>query len=291
MDGIRLTHPDREPWPGITKQDLATYWQTVAEIALPSIADRPLALVRCPDGVHGEHFFRKHALRGTAKQLREGEQDGAAFLALVGLDGLIAATQKSTIELRGWGAHLPDAGRADRLVFDLDSGDGVEWPQIIRATLDVRDRLEREGFVSYCCTSGGKGLHVVAPLKPDAGWDQVRAWCRCFAERMEPEQPSLYVASVPKARRQGRILVDWLRNGPGSTAVCSFSPRARPGARVAAPLHSRKVGQKLDVRAWTLKTVPGRPARLRADPWSRLAEADQRLPVETDVKPARKRNR
>ncbi len=287
IGGVRLTHPERELWPGITKQDLATYWQTVAQTALPGIADRPLALVRCPDGIDGEHFFQKHALRGMAEQLREGDQDGAPYLALRGQDGLIAATQMSAIELHGWGSHLPDAGRADRLVFDLDPGEGVEWPQIIRATLDVRDRLEREGFVSYCRTSGGKGLHVVAPLRPDAGWDQVRAWCRRFAERMEAEQPSLYVASVPKAKRTGRILVDWLRNGLGSTAVCSFSPRARPGAGVATPLHWREVGPKLDVTAWTLKTVPGRLAKLRADPWAGFAEADQRLPAE--AAPARKR--
>ncbi len=287
IDGVRLTHPERELWPGITKQDLATYWRTVGEAALPGIADRPLALVRCPDGIDSEHFFQKHALRGMAQQLREGEQDGAPFLALAGQDGLIAATQMSAIELHGWGSHLPDAGRADRLVFDLDPGEGVDWPQIIRATLDVRDRLEREGFASFCRTSGGKGLHVVAPLRPDAGWDQVRAWCRRFAERMEADQPSLYVASVPKAKRTGRILVDWLRNGLGSTAVCSFSPRARPGAGVATPLHWREVGPKLDVAAWTLKTVPGRLAKLRADPWAGFAEADQRLPAE--AAPARKR--
>ena len=278
FDGVRLTHPERELWPGITKQDLATYWHTVAETALPGIAERPLALVRCPDGIDGEHFFQKHALRGMAAQIREGAQDGAPYLALASRDGLIAATQMSAIELHGWGSHLPDAGRADRLVFDLDPGEGVKWPQIIRATLDVRDRLERVGLASWCRTSGGKGLHVVVPLKPTAGWTKVRAWCRSFAEQMEAEQPSHYVASVPKAKRTGRILIDWLRNGLGSTAVCSFSPRARPGAGVATPLHWREVGPKLDVAAWTLKTVPGRLAKLRADPWENFNNVDQELP-------------
>ena len=223
-----LTHPEKELWPGITKQDLADYWQAVASAALPGIAGRPLALVRCPDGIGGQHFFQKHAMKGMNPALREGDCDGAPYLVFDDAAGLQACAQMAAIELHSWGAAAADAAHADRLVFDLDPGDGVSWETIVGAALELRDRLAAEGLGAFCRTSGGKGLHVVAPLVPGPDWDIVRAWCRGFAEDMEREFPDRYVASVPKARRTGRILVDWLRNGLGSTAVASFSPRVRP---------------------------------------------------------------
>ena len=285
----KLTHPDKRLWPGVTKQDLADYWAKVAEAALPGIAGRPLALVRCPDGVEGPHFFQKHAMKGMNPALREGAQDGAPYLVFDDAAGLQACAQMAAIELHTWGASADDAAHADRLVFDLDPGDGVEWPAIVAAALDVRDRLAREGLTGFCRTSGGKGLHVVAPLVPGADWETVRAWCRAFAETMEREAPELYVASVPKARRTGKILVDWLRNGLGSTAVASFSPRARPGAGVATPLAWREVTAKLDPAAFTLASVPGRLARQKRDPWDGFAGAAQPLPAAKDKPKPRRR--
>jgi len=280
---VRLTHPERELWPAdgarkaVTKQDLAAYWQSVAETALPGIADRPLAFVRCPDGIDGQHFFQKHANRGMPTCVVEGEHDAAPYLALHGLDGLIATAQMSAVELHSWGSHVADAGRPDRLVFDLDPGEGVGWAQIVAATHDVKARLEREGFESWCRTSGGKGLHVVVPLAPQADWDFARPWCRAFAQTMERERPDLYVASVPKARRRGKILLDWLRNGLGSTAIASFSPRARPHATVAVPLAWCEVTEKLDPQSFTVHSVPARLLKLKADPWDGFDRVKQKL--------------
>ena len=278
LEGVALTHPDRELWPGITKRDLADYWLAVSAHALPGIAHRPLALVRCPDGIAGKHFFQKHARDGFPSQIRSGEAGGAPFLALDDAAGLIAAAQFGAIELHTWGAAEADPLHADRLVLDLDPGEDVTFAEVVAAAKDVRDRLKRHGLTGFCRTTGGKGLHVVAPLTPAAEWPEVRDWCHAFAQRMEAEQPERYVASVPKQRRHGRILVDWLRNGLGSTAVASFSPRARLGAGVATPLAWREVTASLDPAAFTLRSVPARLKRQRNDPWAGFAAAARVLP-------------
>jgi bifunctional non-homologous end joining protein LigD len=282
--GVRLTHPERELWPAgdsqaaITKQDLATYWQTIAQAALPGIAARPLAFVRCPDGIDGEHFFQKHAHRGMPASLHEGSFDDAPYLALDDASGLIATAQIAALELHSWGSTLENPGQPDRLVFDLDPGEGVAWPQIIAAAHDIKAKLEAEGLPSFCRSSGGRGLHLVVPLTPSADWNTARAWCRQFAETLERAAPNLYVASVPKARRRGKILIDWLRNGLGSTAIASFSPRARPHATIATPLAWREVTEKLDPQSFTLRTIPARLAKLKTDPWADFAKAAQPLP-------------
>jgi bifunctional non-homologous end joining protein LigD len=280
---IDLTHPERVLWPAddgppITKQDLAEYWRLVADTALPGIAGRPLALVRCPDGIEGEHFFQKHATKGMSSALREGSFDGAPYLALDSEAGLIACAQMAALELHGWGSTLKNPGRPDQLVFDLDPGDDVGFAQIVKAAHDIRGKLQDEGLETFCRTSGGKGLHLVAPLRPQAGWNEARAWCRAFAERCEQAAPALYVASVPKARRRGRILIDWLRNGLGSTAVVTYSPRARPRGTVATPLGWSEVTPRLDPQKFTLRTVPARLARQKQDPWDGFATTDQTLP-------------
>ena len=281
--GVRLTHPERELWPAgegqaaVTKQDLADYWQATGAAATDAIARRPLAFVRCPDGIDGEHFFQKHANRGMPAALHEGAFDEAPYLALDGTEGLVATAQISAVELHSWGSALDDAGRPDRLVFDLDPGDGVGWAQIVTAAHDVKAKLEQEGYASWCRTSGGKGLHVVVPLVPGCDWTFARAWCRGFAEKLEKQSPDLYVATVPKIRRRGRILIDWLRNGLGSTAIASFSPRARPHATVAVPVTWREVTDKLDPQAFTIRTVPARLAKLKTDPWDGFTRVSQTL--------------
>ena len=276
---VELSHADRELWPGITKRHLAEYWQAVAPHALPELARRPLSILRCPDGIAGETFFQKNGHGYLPHQIREGHAGGQPFLAIDDLDGLIAMAQMSAIELHAWGATEQDALHPDQLVFDLDPGEGVAFPAVVQAALEVRQRLQALGLESFCRTTGGKGLHVVAPLRPDAGWDAVKPFCRAFAETMEAEAPDRFVAHLKIADRSGKILVDWLRNGLGSTAVSSFCPRARPGAGVATPLAWREVTPKLDPAAFTLLTVPKRLARLMADPWAGLRTTDQVLPT------------
>jgi bifunctional non-homologous end joining protein LigD len=278
FEGVRLTHPDKELWPGISKRDLAAYWRCVAAHALPGIARRPLAFVRCPDGIAGQHFFQKHVATGTAEQVHGGESGGAPWLAIDDAGGLYGATQMSAIELHTWGSSLDDPLHPDRLVFDLDPGEGVSMRTIVAAAHEVKDRLAEHGLACWCRTSGGKGLHVVAPLTPQADWDAARGWCRAFAEAMEREAPDHYVAAVAKKKREGRILIDWLRNGLGSTAIASFSPRARPGAGVATPLAWTEVSARLDPTRFTLATVPDRLRGQKTDPWAEFAHARQVLP-------------
>ena len=154
-------------------------------------------------------------------------------------------------------------------MFDLDPGEGVEWAEVVRSAHAVRDRLGQLGLASFCRTTGGKGLHVVVPLTPSPAWDweRVKNFCRAFAELIVAEEPDRYVAHVKIADRHGRILIDWLRNAIGNTAIRSFCPRARPGAMVATPLAWDEVNAKLDPARFTLRTVPERLARLQQDPW------------------------
>jgi bifunctional non-homologous end joining protein LigD len=279
IEGVTLTHPDRALWPGITKRDLAEYWQQVADHALPGLAHRPLAIVRCPEGIDGEHFFQKHGHGTMPPGIREGTADKAPFLAIDGLRGLVAMAQMSAIELHVWGANEADPLHPDQLVFDLDPGEGVSVATIAAAALDVREKLEALGLASFCRTSGGKGLHVVVPLRPEEPWDPVRAFCKNFAETLSEQNPGDYLAHVKIADRRGRILIDWLRNGLGSTAVASFCPRARSGAGVATPLAWAEVTPKLDPAAFTLRTVPDRLAKLRVDPWADFEKSRQSLPT------------
>jgi bifunctional non-homologous end joining protein LigD len=211
-------------------------------------------------------------------QIREGSVSGQPYLAIDDADGLVAMAQMSAIELHPWGAPEGDPLHPDRLVFDLDPGEGVAFGEVVRAALDVRTRLERLGLASFCRTSGGKGLHVVVPLTPAADWAQAKAFCHAFAETMAQDAPDRYLAHVKIADRRGKVLVDWLRNGLGATAVASFSPRARPGAGVATPLTWREVTAKLDPAAFTLRTVPGRLAKAKSDPWEGFGDARQSLP-------------
>jgi bifunctional non-homologous end joining protein LigD len=200
--------------------------------------------------------------------------------------------QMSAIELHAWGSLESDPTLPDRVVFDLNPGEGVEWADVVKAAHDVRGRLEKLGLVSFCRTTGGKGLHVVAPLRPEAAWDVVKPFCRSFAELMAKEEPARFLAHLKIADRKGRILVDWLRNGFGATAVASFSPRARPGATVAVPVSWKEVTVKLDPKVFTVITIPKRLAKLKVDPWAGFTEVNQTQPKQLSYArpvPARRR--
>ena len=279
VEDVELTHPDRQLWPGISKRDLATYWLSVAPLALPDLVKRPLSIVRCPDGVEGkQRFFQKSGHGHLPSEIREGKGGGQPYLAIDNVQGLIALTQISAIELHPWGAPESDPLKPDRIVFDLDPGEGVPFGQVIAAALEVKERLDKLKLVSFCRTTGGKGLHVVVPLRAAVSWEAVKPFCRAFAETMAQDAPDRFLAHLKIADRSGRILVDWLRNGLGATAVSSYCPRARPGAGVATPLAWSEVTKGLDPAAFTVLTVPERMKKQKRHPWPKLEGIGQLLP-------------
>jgi len=263
LGAVTLTHPDRELWPGITKRDLAAYWRSVADYALPGLARRPLAVVRCPDGIAGEHFFQKHGHGHMPPPIRAAEAAGAPYLAIDDIDGLYACAQIAAIELHAWGAAEADPLRPDQIVMDLDPGEGVPFEAVVRAAHDMRARLESLGLEGFPRTTGGKGLHVVAPILPELPWDEVKAFTQWVAQSLAQAEPDAYTVKLPKAARGRRILIDYLRNGRGATAVAAYSTRARPGAAVAVPLRWEELSPRI------------RPDRFRVpDMRRRLAEPD-----------------
>jgi bifunctional non-homologous end joining protein LigD len=210
--------------------------------------------------------------------IHEGSAAKSPYLAIGDVEGLIAMAQMSAIELHPWGASEADPLHPDWLVFDLDPGEGVPWAQVVKAAHEVRDWLRRLKLESFCRTTGGKGLHVVVPLEPKADWDQAKNFCRAFAETITQAFPDRYLAHLKIADRRGKIAVDWLRNGLGATAIASYCPRARPDAPVATPLAWDEVSTRLKPSRFTVRTIPDRVAKLRADPWQGFVALKQHLP-------------
>ena len=281
---FRLTHPDRVlyPEPKITKRDLAAYYAAVADWILPQIAGRPLSLVRCPTGIGHECFFQKHAGLGLSpaiRQIRIRETGGKSiYLAVSSLAGLLALAQMNVLELHPWGARAADIEHPDRVIFDLDPGPGAPWSAVAAAARDCRKRLAALGLESFLRTTGGKGLHVVVPIGRRYGWDEVRDFAKRIARTMAADAPQRYVAKAGKSARHGRVFIDYMRNGRGTTAVASYSPRARAGATVATPLAWSELSAGLDPKRFTIKTIPGRLARLGKNPWQGMTALRQGLP-------------
>jgi bifunctional non-homologous end joining protein LigD len=281
---FRLTHPDRVLYPDakLTKRDLAEYFAKVADRMLPGIAGRPLSLVRCPAGISRECFFQKHAGLGLSPAIREvriRETGGkSVYLAVSSRAGLLALAQMNVLELHPWGARAADIEHPDRVIFDLDPGPGTPWNAVVAAARDCRKRLEALGLESFVRTTGGKGLHVVLPIARRHGWDELRDFAQRFARAMAADEPRRYVAKAGKSARRGKVFIDYLRNGRGTTAIASYSPRARAGATVATPLAWSELSPALDPRRFTIKTIPGRLARLGKDPWHAMAGLRQGLP-------------
>ena len=279
---ITLTHEDRVLYPeqGITKRDLARYYEAVADRALPHLTRRPLALVRCPRG-HGKHcFFQKHLTEAVpALHPVDIEENGVrrAYLYIDGLDGLLTLVQLGVLEIHPWGSRVETLEQPDVMTFDLDPHEAVPWQRMIEAARELRARLKEIGLRSFLKTTGGKGLHVVVPLRPSAGWDRVKAFSKSVVELMVREQPRLYTANMAKAKRPDKIFLDYLRNGRGATAVGAYSTRARPGAPVAAPLAWEELDLKLRPDRYTVRNMPARLRALRQDPWAGYFDVEQRI--------------
>ena len=277
---VKLTHPDRIYWPdaGVTKEGLADYYAQVWPHMAPFVVNRALALVRCPDGVSGQSFFQKHAWKGLNPSIvlvTDPKDPAEPLICIRDLDGLTGLVQAATLEIHPWGSTASDWERPDTIIMDLDPGEDVAWEAVIEAANEVRRRLKDLGLESFVKTSGGKGLHVVAPVRPSAEWEAVKAFTKAIADSMAADAPERYVATIAKAKRQGKILVDYLRNQRGATAVAAYSTRARPGATVSMPLAWDELGPAIRPAHFTVLNAPARLASLASDPWDgfRAAEA------------------
>jgi bifunctional non-homologous end joining protein LigD len=255
------------------------------------VANRPLALVRCPSGAQKGCFFQKHAWAGLADAIvRETvrDEDGEDEVLIVrDIRGVIALVQAGVLEIHPWGATIDDIERPDRITFDFDPGDGVAWTDVIAGARELRERLTSLGLESFPKTTGGKGLHVVVPLTPKAGWSEVKAFAKEVAEAMEADSPGRYLSKATKRERTGRIFIDYLRNGRGATAVAAYSTRARPGAPVSTPVTWDELSASITSNRFTVSNLPARLASLRRDPWARLKAIKQTLPAASKRKKTR----
>lgn len=270
--GIPITNPGKVMYPdaGVRKIDLAEYYEAVAPLMLPRVARRPLTLVRCPEGI-GNCFYQKH-IEGAIPDairlvpVREGGEE-AMYAWVESAAGLVALSQLGVLEIHTWGSRQDDLERPDRVTIDLDPDPSVSWIRVVEAVLEVRGLLLELGLESWLKTTGGKGLHVVVPIKPNHPWPMIKGFTRAIAETLAREHPGRYTTSVSKERRRNRILLDYLRNGRGATAIEAWSTRARPGAPVALPLRWEELADGVRSDTFTVQTVPERLARLEADPW------------------------
>ncbi|MDX3924946.1 MAG: DNA ligase D [Shinella sp.] len=270
---VKLTHPDRIYWPdeGVTKEGLADYYAEVWTHIAPFIVGRPLALLRCPSGIGGEKFFQKHAWKGLNRNIvlvkdpKEPSED--LLISINDLDGLMGLVQGAVLEIHPWGSTIGDWERPDTIIMDLDPGEEVRWDAVISAAEETRERLKAAGLEAFVKTSGGKGLHVVSPLKPKADWQEVKAFTKAISDAMASDSPDRFVSTITKSKRHGKILVDYLRNQRGATAVAAFSTRARPGAAVSTPLSWDELNPGIGPSYFTVANISTRLAALSADPW------------------------
>ena len=286
--GVHLSHPDRVLYreQAITKLGLARYYEAVADFIVPHVADRPLSLVRCPEGAAGTCFYQKHAGPGIpeeVKRVRVRERGGAtaAYPYVDDLPGLVALAQIGVLEIHPWGARVGRIDRPDRLVLDLDPAPGVPWPRVVEGAQAIREVLAGLDLVGFVKTTGGKGLHVVVPLRPEAGWDALRALGKGIGAELVRRAPDRYTINPLKAARRGRVFIDYLRNVRGATSVAAYSPRARPGAPVSTPMGWSELEGPARPADFTVQSVPRRLAALRKDPWADFFSVDQAITSRT----------
>ena len=278
--GVHLTHPDRVYWDdaGVTKRDLAEYYVKVWKWMRPHVAGRPISLLRCPEGASGQCFFQKHARAGIpVEHLHLVPEKGDEIISVDNLSGIVALVQGGVLEIHTRGTTIDDRERADRLVFDLDPGPGTSWDDVVEAARNVRARLSKLKLKSFLKTSGGKGLHVILPIKPTP-WNEAKTFAQKIAVSMAADLPDRYIATATKSGRSKRIFIDYLRNSREATAVAPYSTRARPGAPVSVPIEWSELGNLKAANEYGVLNLMQRLARRRKDPWADIARVKQTLP-------------
>ncbi|WP_287007960.1 DNA ligase D [Legionella sp.] len=279
---LQLTHPEKILYKEdkITKQDLYHYYDEISDYILPYISHRPLTLVRCPSG-YEECFYQKH-LNKSGKKLHSipvENKNGTVeqYIYLDNKAGLLNLVQMGVLEIHPWGSKIEHLEYPDILIFDLDPGPDVEWKMVVEAAFDIKEQLRQYQLRSFVKTTGGKGLHIVIPIKPEFHWDEVKNFTRIFAEYLEKRNPEKYVSKMAKVKRKGKIFVDYLRNQHDATAIAPYSTRARLHAPVATPISWDELSDNFAETFYTVRTLPKRLAKLKSDPWKEFYTIRQSL--------------
>ncbi len=282
--GVEISSADRVVYPdcGVTKLDVAKYYEKFAPLILSYVEGRPLSTVRCPQGRGKQCFFQKHVGEGFPKaiesvRVREKSGDGD-YITIDSAEGLVSLVQFGVLEIHPWGARNDDIEHPDVLTFDLDPGEGVGFAAVREAAVGVRDILSAVKLKSFVKTSGGKGLHVCVPIRPESSWQNAKSFAKAVAEHMAEQDPKRYIATMSKAQREGKIFIDYLRNGRGATSVAPYSTRARPNAPISMPLQWQDLPTLKSADAFTLADAMKSSGRRRPDPWKGYFEVDQAIP-------------
>ena len=283
---VKISSRERVVFPdsGQTKGELADYYLAIAPLMLPFVARRPVSLLRCPQGRAKQCFFQKHDSGGFGDAVHHvpiAEKNGGVedYLYVENGRGILQCVQMGTIEFHGWGSRSDAVEAPDRLIFDLDPDEGLDFGDVRDAARDIRDRLADMGLVSFAMLSGGKGVHVVVPLTPGHSWEEHKDFARRFAEALSLAEPERFTATMSKAKRKGKIFIDWLRNQRGSTAVVPYSARARAGAPVAVPIGWNELKEMKDAHPFSIDDATRLLARARSKTLAGWGFADQSLPA------------
>jgi bifunctional non-homologous end joining protein LigD len=286
LTDLRLTHPEKILYPAqkITKLELAEYFAQMAPRLLPHVAKRALSLVRCPQGCSNDCFFQRHLSAGMPRSFRPIRIPGTdrkPYLYVDSVDGLIASAQLGALELHLWGSRIDDIEHPDRLIFDIDPDPKLAFSEVKRAARLLRDVLASAGLKSFVLLTGGKGLHVIAPLRGSNDWQEVKAFAHGIANALAKSHPERYLAKASKQQRKGRIYIDWMRNMRGSTAIAPWSTRARDGCPIAVPVDWAELPRITRADQYRLRNIKQRLKTLRRDAWAGYFQLHQQIPRTT----------
>jgi bifunctional non-homologous end joining protein LigD len=286
LKGVRFTHPGKviDVQSGVTKQQVGEYYLAVADHLLAHIADRPLSVVRCPNGIGKPCFFQKHVSSGLPEGVRDvsipnrktGKEE--KYLTVNTVEGLLGLAQLGVLEIHPWGSKNDSLEKPDRIIFDLDPDEAVQWNTLASAAGELRGRLKELNLTSFLKSTGGKGLHVVVPIQPKYEWPVIKQFSHAVALQMEKSNPGLYLTKMTKASRTNRIYLDYLRNDREATAIAPFSTRARPGVPVAVTLDWKEL-QTSTRPGFYVSNFASWKNRLRHDPWRLMNASKQVLEV------------